>query len=80
MTCSHEPKFFLNDVRVGKRGQIVIPKNIRDAFGFKPGDHLVLIGDYHKGIGIMKPDQARQMAQLFMGAVHGSDNPKKKKK
>jgi len=80
MGCSHDQKFFLNDVQVGKRGQIVIPKNIRDAFGFEPGDHLVLIGEYNKGIGIMKPDQARQMAQLFMGSMNSVKKAKKEKK
>ncbi len=80
MACLHESKFFLNDVQVGKRGQIVIPKNIRDVFGIKSGDRLVLIGDFNKGIGIMKPEQARQIAQVLMGGMDKVEKPKKKKK
>lgn len=32
-------------VRVGERGQIVLPKKARDVFKIKPGDTLVVLGD-----------------------------------
>ena len=32
-------------VKVGERGQIVIPKQARQIFDIKPGDTLVVLGD-----------------------------------
>ena len=37
-------------VKVGEKGQIVIPKEARDLFGFKPGDTLLLMGDAKRGM------------------------------
>ena len=37
---------------VGKKGQIVIPKQAREIFGIKPGDTLLLLGDEVRGIAI----------------------------
>ena len=34
-------------VKVGEKGQIVIPKEARDVFGIVPGDTLILFGDPH---------------------------------
>ena len=37
-------------VKVGERGQIVIPKEAREMFGIEPGDMLVLLADKKRGI------------------------------
>ena len=39
-------------VTVGSKGQIVIPKEAREAFDIKPGDTLLLLGDLERGIAI----------------------------
>jgi AbrB family looped-hinge helix DNA binding protein len=39
-------------VKVGEKGQIVIPKEARDVFEIKPGDTLILLGDKKRGIAI----------------------------
>lgn len=39
-------------VRVGEKGQIVIPKEARDIFGINPGDTLIVLGDTERGIAI----------------------------
>ncbi|WP_167392951.1 helix-turn-helix domain-containing protein [Paenibacillus ihbetae] len=41
-------------VKVGDRGQIVIPKKARDIFDIRPGDRLVVLGDEAQGIAIFK--------------------------
>lgn len=43
-------------VRVGEKGQIVIPKGVRDLFGIKPGDTLLVLADQNQGIAITKDD------------------------
>lgn len=41
-------------VRIGDKGQIVIPKEAREVFGLKPGDTLLVLGDITKGIALVK--------------------------
>lgn len=42
---------------VGTKGQIVIPKEVRDMFGIKPGDTLVILGDEKRGLAIPPKEQ-----------------------
>ncbi len=39
-------------VKVGEKGQIVIPKEARDIFGIRPGDTLIVLADRKRGIAI----------------------------
>ena len=41
-------------VKIGDKGQIVIPKEAREVFGLKPGDSLLVLGDITKGIALVK--------------------------
>ena len=47
---------YIGICKVGEKGQIVIPKEIRDVFGIKPGDSVVVLSDKDKGIAIVKED------------------------
>ena len=47
---------FLSTVRVGDKGQIVIPKEVREMFEIEPGDNLMLLADQEKGIAIVAFD------------------------
>jgi len=73
-------RFFLKDVHVGKRGQIVIPKDIRDLFGIKPGGHHVLVGNGARGLAIMRAEQIEQFAKAIMSGVRKikGGNPRRK--
>lgn len=51
---------YASTVRVGEKGQIVIPKGARDLFGIKPGDTLLLLADVKRGIAIVRPDLFEQ--------------------
>ena len=38
-------KYIFGVVKVGDRGQIVIPKDARELYGIKAGDSLLILGD-----------------------------------
>ena len=53
-------------VKVGEKGQFVIPKEARDIFNIKPGDTLIVLADREKGIAIPPKNMfAQLMAQVF---------------
>ncbi len=52
-------------VKIGEKGQILIPKEARDIFGLKPGDKLLLLGDEEQGLALVKADTAK-MFEMFM--------------
>ena len=47
---------FISMVKVGEKGQIVIPKEARTLFGVQPGDTLLILGDEQTGIIVTKPE------------------------
>lgn len=49
-----QEKVIFGVVKIGDKGQIVIPKEARDVFGLKPGDSLLVLGDKSKGIALVK--------------------------
>ena len=54
---------FIWTTKITSKGQIVIPKQARDVFGFKDGDTLILLGDKSKGIAIAKYDDYLKFAE-----------------
>lgn len=48
-------KYIFGVVKVGDRGQIVIPKDAREIYGIKAGDSLLVLGD-NKGMAILKTE------------------------
>ena len=46
-------KYAFGVVRVGERGQIVIPSRARKIFGISKGDMLLFLGDIHKGMAVV---------------------------
>ena len=55
-------KHIFGTVKVGEKGQIVIPKEARDIFGIKPGDTLLVLGDESQGLAIVKNEVFKQFA------------------
>lgn len=39
-------------VKIGEKGQFVIPKEARDIFDLRPGDTIIVLADEKKGIAI----------------------------
>lgn len=51
----NEGKYIFGVVKVGDKGQIVIPKEARTVYNIKPGDALLMLGD-QKGMALLKTD------------------------
>jgi len=47
---------FAATVKVGIKGQIVIPQAARAMFGIEPGDTLLVLADPKQGIAIVRTD------------------------
>ena len=52
-----EGKHVFGTVKVGERGQIVIPKKAREIFNICPQDSLLVLGDEAQGIALVKQDK-----------------------
>ena len=48
-------KYIFGVVKVGERGQIVLPKEAREVYGIKAGDSLLVLGDT-KGMAVIKTE------------------------
>lgn len=60
-------------VKVGEKGQFVIPKEARDVFGIKPGDTLIVLADINKGIAI----PPKNMFAHLMDTIFNQDEEKR---
>lgn len=68
MATENNGKYIFGTVRVGEKGQIVIPKQCREVFGIKPGDSLLVLGDVNQGIGIVKQEAMLEFARAIFAA------------
>ena len=60
---------FYGSVRISSKGQIVIPQKVREDFGLRTGDQLIVLGrPEQEGFALMKPEGflrvQQQLAQL----------------
>lgn len=61
-------------VKVGEKGQVVIPKEAREIFNINPGDTLILLGDINQGIAIPPKDMfASILENAFSGNMPKGD-------
>ena len=61
-------KYIFGVVKVGERGQIVIPKEAREQYDIKPGDSLMVLGD-QKGIAMLKTEVFQSIIDQAMGGI-----------
>ena len=57
---------FMGSAKVGPKGQIVIPKEVRDMFDISPGDTLIVLADAERGIAIERFDTFNQIADAIL--------------
>ena len=62
-------KHLFGSVKVGERGQIVIPKEAREIFGISPGDILLVLGDIERGLALVKADALQEFARKILDST-----------
>ena len=61
-------------VKIGERGQFVIPKEARDLFDLQPGNEILVLGDIERGLAILpKAQQQAYIARLFSRTEAGEE-------
>ena len=61
-------KYIFGVVKVGDKGQIVIPKDARKLYDIKPGDALIMLGD-ERGIALLKTEIFQGVIDQAMGGL-----------
>lgn len=68
-----DERYFMSSVKLGPKGQIVIPKEARAMFGIAPGDTLVLLADRKKGIALQTADKLNPLLRKAFDALPEDD-------
>ena len=64
---------FIATVKVGEKGQIVIPKEMRNMFDINAGDLVLLLADKEKGIAIVNNSQYMDFASAILDVQDKKD-------
>ena len=56
-------------VKIGEKGQFVIPKEARELFSLQPGDEILVLGDQEKGIAILPKEKQLDVMKQVLGSV-----------
>jgi len=56
-------------VKIGEKGQFVIPKEARDKFDLQPGQTILVLADDERGIAILPRKESQRMMERIFGQV-----------
>ena len=56
-------------VKIGEKGQFVIPKQARELFHLKPGDEILVLGDEERGIAILPKEKQQDIVKQIFGEI-----------
>lgn len=77
MTEENRTARIYGTVKVGDRGQVVIPSEARKDLNIKPGDLLlVMAGKNKRGIGMVKADTMREFVNRIMQGLEETNAEK----
>lgn len=58
-------------VKIGEKGQFVIPKEAREIFGLRPGDTIIVLGDVERGLAIPPKEMMDRYISRIFGELSG---------
>lgn len=56
-------------VKIGEKGQFVIPKEAREKFDLQPGQTILVLADDERGIAILPRQESDRLMQEIFGQV-----------
>ena len=56
-------------VKIGEKGQFVIPKEARDMLDVKPGDTILVLGDEERGLAILPKSMMEKYISKIFGEI-----------
>ena len=60
-------------VKIGERGQFVIPKEARELFDLQPGNEILVLGDAKQGIAILPKALQREYIARIFSEMNGAE-------
>ena len=69
-----DDRHYMSSVRVGPKGQIVIPKEAREFFHIRPGDTLLILGSESQGLVVSRPEVLDRVAQEILQNTEDSES------
>ena len=60
-------------VKIGEKGQFVIPKEARELFDLKPGYEILVLGDVDRGIAILPRNQQQEFISRMISGMDQED-------
>lgn len=58
-------------VKIGEKGQFVIPKEAREQFGFLPGETVLVVADKDRGLAIPNKEVCNRYFSLIFKELSG---------
>ena len=56
-------------VKIGEKGQFVIPKEARELFDLQPGNEILVLGDEKRGIAILPKEMQMEYIQKIFSEI-----------
>ena len=56
-------------VKIGEKGQFVIPKEARELFDLQPGDEIIVLGDTERGIAILPKSKQQDFVKRIFANI-----------
>lgn len=61
-------------VKIGEKGQFVIPKEARDIFELYPGDEILVLGDIKRGLAILPRNEQREYIKRIFESMETAED------
>ena len=56
-------------VKIGEKGQFVIPKEARDLFDLQPGNEILVLGDEKRGLAILPKEMQQEYIKRIFSEI-----------
>lgn len=56
-------------VKVGEKGQFVIPKEARELFDLQPGNEILVLGDEKRGLAILPKEMQQEYIRRIFSEI-----------